>query len=60
MNVQGVKHPWKVKSMLADMNISTEGLKGTADELLWTTEHKGMEDWCEKNVRGLTAKEQAF
>lgn len=63
MYVQGMKHSWNLK-LLADMSISTQGLKDITDELFWTTEHKWMEDWSEKITKDLfqrlTAKEQAF
>ena len=64
MNIQGMKHSWKLK-LLADMNISTQGRKDITEELFWTAEHKGMEDWSEETTledlsQRPTAKEQAF
>ena len=53
--------------MLAEINISAEGLKDITAELFWTTEHKEMDGNISEKIRTLedlsqrpTAKEQAF
>lgn len=41
MNVQGMKTLLEIKTMLADMAISTEGLEDIIEKIFWKTQRKG-------------------